>query len=696
MRLFLAAAAAALMTTLAHAQTPAAEAEDPHLWLEEIERERPLAWVRERNTRSLGVLQSDPRYARFHADALRILEATDRIPQPAFAREHIDNFWQDKTHVRGLWRRTTLDSYRTASPRWETILDVDALSASENANWVYKGSSCLMPEERLCLIALSNGGKDAVEYREFDTVARRFVDGGLRLPESKGGVSWIDADTLLVSRDFGPDTLTASGYPFIVKRLKRGQSLDQAEEVFRGAPSDVAVSSLVLRDPDGRLQAVLLNRARTFYEGDYHLLTDRGPVRLPLPEKVSIQAYVDDQLVFTIEQPWRGFKTGDLLSIDLSELKADPGRASATLIHSPGPRESIEAVSSTRNTLVVALYENVKGAAYVYDRKGAKWSRRKLALPANASVTIGSASDRDDQVFFGVSGYLQPNSLWLANAATGRVEQLKSIPPRWNAKNHAVDQFEATSADGTKVPYFVVRPKAVKMDGSNPTLLYGYGGYQNSLLPSYSGTIGKLWLEDGGVYVVANTRGGGEFGPTCHQAALKQNRQRAHEDFVAVAQDLIARKITTPRRLGIMGGSQGGLFMGVAMTQHPELFNAAVIQVPLFDMFRFHKLLAGNSWMSEYGNPDIPEERAWIAAYSPYQALAAGKKYPEPFILTSTKDDRVHPGHARKAAAKLEALGYPYFYYENTDGGHSAAANLKETAKRVALEYTYLTRKLKD
>jgi prolyl oligopeptidase len=347
----------------------------------------------------------------------------------------------------------------------------------------------------------------------------------------------------------------------------------------------------------------------------------------------------------------------------------------------------------------VALYENVKGAAYVYDapkRAGAKWSRRKLKLPENVSVNLGSASELNDQVFVNVSGYLQPNSLWLADAASGKVERVKSIPARWNAAEHAVDQFEATSADGTKVPYFVVRPKGVKFDGSNPTLLYGYGGYQVSLLPGYSGTTGKLWLEDGGVYVVANTRGGGEFGPTWHQAALKQNRQRAHEDFVAVAQDLIARKITSPRRLGIMGGSQGGLFMGVAMTQHPELFNAAVIQVPLFDMMRFHKLLAGNSWMSEYGNPDVAEERAWIAAYSPYQALAAGKKYPEPFILTSTKDDRVHPGHARKAAARLEELGYPYFYYENTDGGHSAAANLKETAKRVALEYTYLTRKLKD
>jgi prolyl oligopeptidase len=346
MRLFLAAAAALLMTTTADAQSPlpaaapvwpAAGAEDPHLWLEEVEGDKPLAWVRERNDRSLKVLQADPRYARFHADALRIVEATDRIPQPGFTRGHIDNFWQDPQHVRGLWRRTTLSSYRTAAPEWTTILDIDALSAAEKANWVYKGSSCLMPDERLCLIALSNGGKDAVEYREFDTVARRFVDGGIRLPESKGGVTWVDENTLLVSRDFGPGTLTASGYPFVIKRLTRGQTLEQAQEIFRGAPEDVSVSSMALRDADGRLQALLLRRGRTFYEGDYHLLTDAGPVRLPFPEKVSLQAFVDDQLVFTVEQPWRGFKNGDLLAFDLSELKADPQRAQGQPDPQPRP-----------------------------------------------------------------------------------------------------------------------------------------------------------------------------------------------------------------------------------------------------------------------------------------------------------------------------------------------------------------------
>ena len=674
----------------------AAPAEDPYLWLEEVEGERAMQWVRERNTRTLATLQGDPRYERFQAEALRILEATDRIAVPGFRGRMIYNFWQDPQHVRGLLRRTTLASYRTANPKWETVLDVDALSASEGANWVYRGANCLPPEERYCLISLSNGGKDANEMREFDMQMKAFVPNGFRLPESKGGATWIDRNTLLVTRNFGDSTLTKSGYPFTTRRLTRGGSIETAPEIFRGKPEDVSAGAFVLRDADGRIQGTFGRRGVTFYEGETWLLDGAEPVKLPFPVKSSIQALVEDQLVFTTEVDWNGYKVGDLLGYDLSELKANPAAAKPYLILRPGPREAIEGVTATRSHLAVALYENVKGAVYIYHRRNGEWSRTKLPLPEASTIGLGSASNLNDQLFISVSNYVTPNSLWLANAATGRVEKLKSIPERFDASKLTVDQHEATSADGTKIPYFVVRPKTMTMDGNNPTLLYGYGGYQVSLLPSYPATIGKLWLEDGGVYVVANTRGGGEFGPSWHQAALGANRQRAHEDFIAVAKDLISRGITSPRRLGIMGGSQGGLFMGVAMTQHPELFNAAVIQVPLFDMLRFHKLPPGASWMAEYGNPDIPEQRAWIEKYSPYQALKAGQKYPEAFIHTSTKDDRVHPGHARKAVARLEELGYPVLFYENIDGGHSAAANLKETAKRLALEYTYLTRKLKD
>lgn len=671
---------------------------DEFLWLEDIEGDRAMSWVKEQNARSLAILQGDPRYRRMHDEALRIAEATDRIAVPQFRGSSLYNFWQDPAHVRGILRRTWLASYRTPAPDWEIVLDIDALAAAEGANWVYKGISCLAPAHRLCLVALSDGGKDATQLREFNTQSKAFVTtGAFTLPESKGGATWVDENTLLIARDFGAGTLTKSGYPFIVKRLVRGQPLDQAVEVFRGAPDDVSASAFVIRDADGKVQAVTAYRARTFYEGEYHLLREGlAPRKLPFPPRSSIRGLVDGQLVFTTESAWGDFQLGDLLAYDLDELKANPDAARPYLILRPGPRESIENVTTTRERLVVVLNENVKGAAYAYAHGPAGWTRTRIALPDNASIGIASASSTDDNVFFTVSNYLTPNSLWLAEAASARTEKVKSMPERFDASNLVTEQFEATSADGTKVPYFVTHRRGMPLDGSNPTLLYGYGGYQVSLLPGYSGMLGKLWLEDGGVYVVANTRGGGEFGPAWHQAALGPDRQRAHEDFIAVAKDLITRRITSPRRLGIMGGSQGGLFMGVAMTQHPELFNAAVIQVPLFDMMRFHKLLAGASWIAEYGNPDIPEERAWIAQYSPYQALQPGRKYPEAFIHTSTKDDRVHPGHARKAVARLQALGYPVLFYENTDGGHSAAANLKETAKRVALEYTYLTRKLKD
>ncbi|MFN6982517.1 MAG: prolyl oligopeptidase family serine peptidase [Brevundimonas sp.] len=697
------------MAQTAPASTPApgsgfatSEATDPYVWLEDVEGERAMAWVKDHNTHSLGVLQGDPRYEPLHQQALEIVQARDRIPAPGFTHDgHIDNFWQDAEHVRGVWRRTTLDSYKTAEPQWETVLDIDALAEAESANWVYKGSTCLAPEERYCLISLSNGGKDAVTLREFDTVTRSFVEGGFFLPESKGGATWLNKDTLLIARDFGVGTLTNSGYPMVVKRMTRGQSLDQADVLFMGEPTDVSVSGYTLRDADGVLKATLINRAIDFYSSEtYRVEADGAVVKLALPAKSDITGLVDGRLVVSLKQDWtapsgQDFKSGDLIAWPLDawlENQATP----AVLVLRPTDRQAVEGVNATRNTLVVALYDNVRGSVRVYRPGETEWTHTTLDLPQNVSVGVGSASEIDDKVFVSVTGYLNPSSLWLADAATGAVDQVKSMPAKFDATGMTVDQHEARSADGTMIPYFVVHKADMPLDGTNPTLLYGYGGFESSLLPGYSATVGKLWLERGGVYVIANTRGGGEFGPRWHEAALQQNRQRAHEDFQAVALDLIARDITSQPKLGIMGGSQGGLFMGAMLTQRPDLINAAVIQVPLFDMLRFHKLLAGASWIGEYGDPDIPEQRAWIQAYSPYQNLRAGQPYPEVFIHTSTKDDRVHPGHARKAAARLEELGYPVLFYENTDGGHAAGANLRETARRLALEYTYLSRRLMD
>ncbi|HEV2531908.1 prolyl oligopeptidase family serine peptidase [Phenylobacterium sp.] len=674
-----------------------APSKDPFAYMEEIEGPQALAFARAENARSLPQLQSDPRYEQIHAQALKIVTAKDRVPNVGLSGDgSLRDFWQDQDHVRGVWRATSVASYRTAAPQWRTILDLDALAAAEKANWVFKGADCLAPDDRACLVSLSDGGKDAVTVREFDAATGKFVDGGFHLPEAKHNVTWIDHDTLAVATEWTKGEVTESGYPFILKVWKRGQPLAAATEVFRGAVKDVSVAPLVLREPDGRPAAVFVEQALDFFNTQHRLLTDHGVVKLALPTKSTIQGYVAGQVALTLEQDWpeAGFKEGDLIALDLAALKADPAHPRPQLVLRPTQSQAVEEVAATRDRLVVALYDNVKGQVLSFAKAADGWTAARLDLPKDSSIHIASASDRDNRLVLSVTSYLTPSTQWLADAISGHPEKLKSLPARFDASKDVVEQYWATSRDGTKVPYFVVHPKGMKLDGTNPTLLYAYGGFQVSQSPAYSGTVGKLWLEKGGVYVVANIRGGGEFGPRWHNAGLKLNRMRVYDDFFAVSQDLIARKITSSRRLGIMGGSNGGLLMGVALTQHPELYRAIVIQVPLFDMIGYTHIGAGASWVGEYGDPAIPAERAVIESYSPYQNLKAGQPYPKVFIETSTKDDRVHPAHARKAAARLKALGYDYLYYENMEGGHAAAANLNETALRVSLEYTYLMQRL--
>ncbi|MCP1838417.1 prolyl oligopeptidase [Bradyrhizobium sp. USDA 4524] len=684
---------------LSQERTPMAASDDPFLWLEEIEGADALAWAHAENEKTLGVLQSDPRYQRFYEQALTILQEKDRIPYVSLGRRGAENFWKDEDHVRGIWRRTTLESYRRQNPQWETILDVDALAVAENKNWIFQGASCLPPDERLCLISLSDGGKDAASMREFDRETKSFVADGFYLPEGKQNVSWVDRDTLLVARDWGEGSLTQAGYPFVVKEVKRGQPLSEAREIFRGAPTDVSAGPLVLRDSEGHVHATGAIRAIGFFEHEYVLFRPDGSVKLNLPKKAEIAGLVSNRLLVKLEEAWTpsgdvSFSAGSLISYDLNEWKQDPLRAKASLVFQPGPRQALSGLSFTKNLLILTILDNVQSRAFVYKYDQGAWSATPIQLPEHTNVSVTAASDEADHAMFAVSSYLRPTSVWYFDAKTQRLEELKTTPTAFDASNHVVEQFEATSRDGTSIPYSLVRPKNARFDGATPTLLYGYGGFQASLLPSYLGPVGRLWLEQGNAYVVANLRGGGEFGPQWHQAAQGATKQTTWDDFIAVAEDLIRRKITSPWRLGVIGGSQGGLLVGAAITQRPELFNAAIIQVPLFDMLRYTKLGAGASWIGEYGDPAFPEQRASIEAYSPYQKLVPGKTYPAPLILTSTKDDRVHPAHGRKAAAKLAALGQLYFYYENIDGGHSAAANFIEVARRLALEYTYASRRL--
>jgi prolyl oligopeptidase len=694
-------ATAAWGMTAAHAQTPA---NDPYLWLEDVSSPKAMAWVDSHNARSTAILQSDARYQQYYDEALALAQAEDRIPVGDFIGGKIYNFWQDANHVRGIWRRTSIESYATGRPDWETVLDLDALSAAEKANWVWKGADCARPLERRCLVNLSDGGEDKVTIREFDLGTKSFVKGGFVLPKGKQRASWQDENTLLVSREWKPGDLGRTGYPYIVKRLRRGQPLSAAVELFRGKADDggYGVTPYVLRDAQNRTLPVVVRPLDTF-SAETYVLTPEGAQRVAIPEKADLSDMVDGRVIAQLREDWtpaggtKHFVAGSLVSLDLAQLKADPAHPKATLIYAPGPREALEGESSSKNVLLVSTLDNVRGRTLLFTpAANGGWTRQAMDLPDNSTVSVASASNRSDQTLIGVTNFLTPPSLWLADAAAGTARQIMAQPAKFDASNLVAEQREATSTDGTKVPYFIVHRRDMKPDGTNPTLLYAYGGFDVPMTPSYSSTIGKLWLDKGGVYVLANIRGGGEFGPKWHEAGLGVHRQLVYDDFAAVAKDLIATNVTTPRRLGIRGGSNGGLLMGVEFTEHPELWNAVDIEVPLLDMIRISKIAAGASWEGEYGSIDDPAIRAFWEKTSPYQNLRRDVKYPVPFIFTTTKDDRVGPQHARKFAARMEEYGLPFLYYENTEGGHAAGANLKESAHTTALEMIYLTRRLMD
>jgi prolyl oligopeptidase len=680
-------------------------AADDHLALEQVDGAEAMAFVRASNDRALSALTGDPRYETFRAEAQAILTATDRIPAPSFLGDGIGNFWQDATNPKGVWRRTTLDSYASTDTRWETLLDIDALARTEGRDWVFKGASCLAPDETRCLISLSDGGKDAVVVREFDLTTKRFVDGGFVLPEGKHRLSWLDADTLLVATDFGPGTLTESGYPYIVKTLTRGQTLAQATEVYRGAQGDggYGVSPYILRDGAGAVQAVLINRPLDTFRAETWMLHEGRATRLRLPERASVHGIIGQQLVVGLDQDWEwqgeARRAGTLLAADLNKLGSPAHDITLMnvdeVIFTPGPRQSVEAVTVFDDRVVVAYNDNVVGRVAVFQDRGEwGWPRTDVAVAENSAVGLGDSARGSGRQFVSTQGFLTPPTLGLLEVPAGRLTPLRTTSPKFDASTHVTEQFEATSSDGTKIPYFVTRPR--QMTGPAPTILFGYGGFQVSFPPAYKPEMGKLWLERGGVFVQANIRGGGEFGPVWHQAVLKENRQLAFDDFIAVGEDLIARGITSPRRLGIYGRSNGGVLTSVAVTQRPDLFNAAVIESPLIDMLRYHLLPAGASWIGEYGDPRIPEEAAFIARYSAYQQLRPDVDYPRVYLTTNTRDDRVHPGHSRKFAARLAAQGHDHLYFEDTAGGHSNDADPVANARRWARHYVYLAQQLMD
>lgn len=677
-------------TDMAEGATP----DDPYLWLEEVRGERAIAWVEEANSETLAIIKGDPRYQADHDAAYAILAAEDRIPYGELRGPHIYNFWQDNTHVRGLWRRAAIGSYAASAPEWDVILDIDALAAAENENWVYSGTSCSPALER-CLVRLSRAGGDAHVTREFDLASRSFVADGFVLPEAKSSVEFVSEDSVLVGTDFGEGSLTTSGYPRIVKLWQRGTPVETAATVLEGKTQDVGLFPVAVGGAEAKSFII---RAVSFFETETYYVTEAGDaVLLPLPLSAEFQGMAAGQVLATLREDWTVNGTmigkGALVAFALDAFLGSGTLPQVSVLYAPGPRAAIEQVAAGRDAVYVAIFENVIGRieAFRYDGVSGTWSSNRLPLPDNGSTKIITANEYGPEAQFNFEGFLTPSTLY-ADDGGDAPRAIKSLPARFDAAGFLVEQHEAVSKDGTRIPYFVVRAEGPIT--ARPTLLYGYGGFQISMTPWYWSTSGRLWLSQGGSYAVANIRGGGEFGPAWHEAARLANRQRAYDDFIAVAEDIVARGYAAPEKLGIMGGSNGGLLVGAVTMQRPDLFGAVVCQVPLLDMLRYTKLPPGASWMAEYGDPDVPAERAWIEKYSPYQNVREGVRYPRIFFVTSTEDDRVHPGHARKMAAKMRGMGHEVFYYENTEGGHSAAANLKQRAEMTALSMIYLKREL--
>ncbi len=670
--------------------------EDKYIWLEEIDGEKQLKWVEEWNKKSEEVLTKHEKYDEVFKKSLEIYNSSERIARPTLLGDYIYNFWQDAEHVRGIWRRSPKRVYLDGNPQWETLIDIDEMYAMDSIKWVYKGASGLSPDYKRFMVYLSKGGGDATVIREYDVDTKTFVENGFSLEESKGGVSWLDENTLMVSRDFGEGTMTTSGYPRQVKIWKRGTGIDEAELVYEGEETDVGTWGFAFKKGEKTYAGVA--QAITFYTSNLFMFDNEELVKIDIPQDADFSDILGDQAIISLKSDWtigeKTFKQGSVISAHYPSLLE--GKHDLTLIVEPDERSSVTSSIATKNRLVFNMLNNVKSELYSYRFENGRWEREKIEAPALGAIRLGSNDDVSDEFFFYYENFLTPSSLHFANASDNSFKIIKSLPSFFDSEKYKVLQYEAESKDGTMIPYFVIGAKELESTPQNPTLLYAYGGFEVSRLPFYSATWGSTWLDNGGVFVMANIRGGGEFGPRWHQAGLKENRQRVYDDFHAVAEDLIERKITASRNLGIYGGSNGGLLVGAAFTQRPDLYEAVVCAVPLLDMKRYNKLLAGASWMGEYGNPDIPEEWEYIKKYSPYHNLKEDMKYPEVLFMTSTRDDRVHPGHARKMVAKMADMGHKIYYYENTEGGHAGSSTNEQRAKAQALRISYLLMKLSD
>ena len=675
--------------------------EDPYLWLEEVTGNSALDWVAAQNQRTASRLESDDFFKTFRDEATAVLTAEDRLPLGEIKNGYVYNVWRDDQHVRGIWRRSSLETYLQGDPVWEVLIDFDALARDEQENWVFKSVLCLPPSSLRCMVQLSRGGKDASVWREFDVQRKEFVSDGFNIPEAKTNVAWLGPNVLLVATSLDEHGVNESGYARTIVRIERGQDLDESVKVFEGAYSDSWLFPFVEFGKSER--HVFIMRAVTAFDFEYYYSSNGlGALeQLPIPLKADVIGLSGDDIIILLNEDWRfengeGYHEGDVIA-----YRAETG--SHELVFSPGKMQSVQKVQATPSSVIVQITDNVKGKAVRARRVSEnEWRLSPVELPENGVIEIVSAAKEDGSFLATFESLTHPETLYFVDPQDN-TELVLSSAPAYDASDVVMMQRFATSRDGAKVPYFVAGKRHVLAKGGAPTIQYGYGGFSLPSLPVYyeedgrlqhGGLAGRIWISRGGVLVISNIRGGSEYGPRWHREAMKENRQKAFDDFIAVSEDLLASGVSAPGKLGAIGRSNGGLLMGAVLTQRPDLYSAMDIGVPLFDMKRFNKLLAGAQWMSEFGDPDAPSDWAYISEYSPYHNIRPDMPYPDVFFYTSTLDDRTHPGHARKAAARLLEHGYDVYYYENSEGGHSGAANKEQLAHRIALEFTYFARYL--
>ncbi|HEX5210008.1 MAG TPA: prolyl oligopeptidase family serine peptidase [Steroidobacteraceae bacterium] len=693
-------AAILLAAPMGQARGAAAAADpNPYLWLTQIHGKKALTWVEAQNGRSDLALEGDATYARDRSQIMDVLNANTRIPRGELDHGWVLNFWQSAAHVRGIWRRARIADYARKAPRWQTLLDVDQLDSRMHQNWVWHGADCTAAFDR-CLVRLSPGGGDAAEIREYDPRTRSFVAGGFEVPVAKGGAMYLNPDTVLVATDFGPGTMTPSSYPRIVKLWRRGEPLASAKTLFEGRPDDMSVTPYVFRGPYGSV--AVIERRPSFFEADYYVVGADGTTRrIPVPQDAQIEGVTQGQLILTLQNAWtvdgRTIGKGALVAFPVMAFERTGGTQPVSVLYTPGPHAMIDEVSTGRDAVYASVYEDVTGSIREFRPGRPDWSDMRLALPRGGSTSIVSTNDWGPQAYFSFESFLEPPSLY-AYGGSGSPTLIKAQPTVFDGRDMSVSQYWASSHDGTKVPYFLIRPR--KAQGAIPTILYGYGGFQLSLTPWYWNDghkpldAGETWLSHGGAIAVANIRGGGEFGPAWHQAALKYHRQRAYDDFEAVAADIERRNLSTPKQLGIVGASNGGLLVSTVMVERPDLFGAVVCQRPLIDMLRYTHYGAGASWVGEYGDPADPKMAAYIRTYSPFQNVKQGVAYPPILFIAETTDDRVTPVFARMMAAKMEAQGHDVLFNEATEGGHGPGATHAEEAQYWALAYTFFAKRL--